>query len=324
MLLAGSDDGMYRLPDRGSEESTADQVLASGRVMRLQTFDALDGVFAATTTGLFHSPDGEAWTDLAVPEERVYSVGALPDGRLYAGTRPARVYAGTVESGANAEASGDGLAVTWRECEGFQALPSREEWRLPRHESLAQVRDLHGDAGSERLVAGVEVGGVHVSDDGGETWTERRDGVDDDIHELRVVGPGEYVAATGFGLYRSTDSGASWTRLDEGHDQRYFRSVVAVGDTVYAGGALANSSTWDDPEADPELFVCRETGVEPVAFPRPTETVTGMTADGDDLIVGTHRGSVLARRDGAWTAVGTVPTNGELTGRYTPLATPSE
>lgn len=56
-------------------------------------------------------------------------------------------------------------------------LPSREEWRLPRNENLAQVRDVHvPDQHLERVVAGVEVGGVHLSDDGGETWTERRKG----------------------------------------------------------------------------------------------------------------------------------------------------
>ncbi|QLH81160.1 WD40 repeat domain-containing protein [Halosimplex pelagicum] len=327
MLLAGSDDGVYRLPDLdGPAERTAERTLASGRVMRLRTFDALAGAFAATTTGLFHSPDGETWVDLGVPTEAVYSVGALPDGRLYAGTRPAHVYVGEFEYGAGAGETDDvGPAVEWRECEGFRELPSREEWRLPRHDDLAQVRDVHHDpADPDRLVAGVEVGGVHVSDDGGETWVERRgadsEGVDDDIHELHVVGPGEYVAATGFGLFRTTDAGESWTRLDEGVDQRYFRTAFSLDGVGYAGGALANSSTWDDPDADSVLLAVRDGSAERVEPPAADETVTGTTAVDGDLVVATHRGSVLVRREGEWVRIGDLPVPGDLTGRYTPLA----
>jgi len=100
-----------------------------------------------------------------------------------------------------------------------------------------------GSESPNRIIAGVEVSGVHVSEDGGDTWTERRDGVSGDIHELHVLGPDEFVAATGFGLYHTTDTDSSWTRLDEGYDQRYFRTAFAADGVVYAGGALANSST---------------------------------------------------------------------------------
>jgi len=323
MLLAGSDDGVYRFETiDGTAEPAPTKVFDSGAVQRLRTFDAVGGtrstdVFAATKTGLGYSPDGETWTDLGVPTETVYSVGASADGdRLYAGTRPARVYVADV----GGDDGFDSDAVEWRECDDFQELPSREEWQLPRHENVAQVRDVHPDsAAADRVVAGVEVGGVHASDDGGETWEERRTGVDDDIHELRVVGPGEYVAATGFGLFRTTDGGDSWTRLDDGVDQRYFRSVCEVDGVVYAGGALENSSTWNDPDADPELFAIGGDTVEPVDFPRPDETVTGMTSVDGDLVVGTHRGSVLARRNGGWDAVGDLPVGADQTGLYTPL-----
>lgn len=312
MLYAGSDDGVYEIPLGGSDPR---QVLESGRTMRLRTFEDIEGLFAATASGLFHAPDGEEWSDLGVPAESVYSVGT--DGaqnRIIAGTRPAALY---VTAGTNLETP---EPPRWRELRGFQDLPSRPNWRLPRHENLAQVRDIHADpANRDRLVAGVEVGGVHLSEDGGETWIERRDGVNDDVHELLVAGPGEYVAATGFGLFKTANGGKSWTRLDEDVPQRYFRRVGVHDGVVYAAGALSNSSTWNDKDADPALYAVRADGLEHLPLPRDDETVTGMTSLDDRLAVATHRGSVFLHTGGGWEERGRVPVPGEVTGRYTPL-----
>jgi hypothetical protein len=315
MLLAGTEDGVHRAEDLDGGEATVRTVLDAGAVMRLRTFEAFEGVFAATATGLYHSTDAERWADLGVPQERVYAVGAAPDGRLYAGTRPAHVY---VAHPGGEDDLGD---LSWRELDGFQGLPSREEWRLPRHEDLAQVRDLHVHPDApDHVIAGVEVGGVHVSEDRGETWTERREGTHDDVHELAVLGADEFVAATGYGLFHTDDAGASWTRLDGGYDQRYFRSVGVVGDAVYAGGALAHTSTWLEPDADPELFVWRGGDrAEPVSHPRSDETVTGITAVGGDAVVGTHEGTVLRRTGEEWTVVGSLPATDGFAGSYTPL-----
>ncbi len=312
MLFVGSDDGVYHL-DPDSSDEPARQVLDSGRVMRLRTFDPVPGLFAATRTGLYHTTDGTAWTDLGVPTEQVYAVGAGAK-KLYAGTRPAAVYAAGYRDGTGVD------SLAWRELDGFQELPSRSEWRLPRHENLAQVRDVHAPA-TDRLVVGVEVGGVHHSTDGGDTWTGRRDGVDDDVHELRAVSAVEWVAATGGGLYRTTDAGATWTRLDGEVVQSYFRSVLPVDGVVYASGALSNSSTWDDDDADPALYRWDGDRLDPVALPTPDETVAGLTTAGGTLLAGTHRGTLLARRSDGWERAGEFPVPGDTTGRYTPLAT---
>ena len=321
MLLVGSDDGVYRIdgyddPDSGSASAT--RLLGGGRVTRLRQFDGVDGVFAATMEGLYHSTDGREWTALGVPEERVYSVGVSLDGeRLFAGTRPAAIYA---TDWVDAAVADDG-EVEWYECEGFQDLPSREEWRLPRHENLAQVRDVTADpGGEERVVAGVEVGGVHLSEDGGETWVERAEGVHDDVHELHVVDAETYVAATGFGLYWTHDAGDSWERLDEDVPQRYFRRAFSIDGEIYAGANMENSSTWDDADADPGAFRVREDGtLEEIPVPTDAGTVTGMTAVDGELVVATHRGHVYVERAGQVLEQARFPTPGDLAGRYTPV-----
>jgi hypothetical protein len=316
MLIAGTDDGVYRLDGIDEEDTTVRKVLDATGVMRLRTFDAFDGVFAATAGGLFHSPDGESWTDLSVPETAVYTVAAGPNGRLYAGTRPAHVY---VADDVDDDALREG--PDWRELDGFQDLPSRSEWQLPRHDDLAQVRDLYAPVDEPgRVVAGVEVGGVHLSDDGGETWTERREGVDDDVHEFHVVDGEEYLAATGFGLFHTTDAGRSWSRLDDEHDQRYFRSAAAVDGDRYAGANVAHTATWDDEDADPALFAVRDDGtVETVEHARPDETVTGLTAVEGRLAAATYHGTVMLEGVDGWRILGELPPADGPSGSYTPL-----
>lgn len=345
MLYVGSDDGVYRFPGihdaAPDREATAERVLAADSVMRLRSLDALDGLFAATASGLYHTTGGDDWTPLGVPREATYAVGASADGEtLYAGTRPAAVYAAAVPDG-GVEGPAE---LDWRECDGFQELPSREDWRLPRHEDLAHVRDVKGLPGrAESVVAGVEVGGVHASADRGDTWAERRgpitdprpedaaDGVDwsarpgdvhDDVHELAVVDADTWVAATGFGLFRTTDAGASWTRLDDDVDRKYFRTVTHHDGVTYAAGALANSGQWDDPGEHPGFFAYTPAdGLRELDSPTPNEVVTGVVAAEDGpLFAGTHRGSLLrATADGEWAAVGSFPTDDD-SGTYTPLA----
>lgn len=241
---------------------------------RVRQFDAVDGVFAATADGLYYSTDGRDWTDLGVPREPVWAVTVSPEGdRLYAGTVPAHVYVTPLPP--------DGIApqhLDWRELDGFQDLPSRDEWGVPRHDNQARVRDLciH-EASPNRLVAGVEPGGVLVSTDGGETWAERKAGVHDDIHSLHVVADGEYLAATGRGLYRTRDAGHSWTRLDEHVEQRYFRTVYQYEGAVYASGAcVPPSNYWDTEAADPVLFEMDDgTSLDRVDAPCGDEVVVG-------------------------------------------------
>ncbi|WP_114578813.1 glycosyl hydrolase [Saliphagus sp. LR7] len=300
MLLIGTSEGVYRAPVDEIDDAT--RVLDTERVMRVRRFGKR--IFAATQSGLFRSTDsGTTWTDLDVPRDEVYSVCQSPDGeRLYAGTHPAHLYVSSDDS------------ESWRELTGLQELPSREEWRLPRHRHEAHVRalDIHPDA-PERIIAGIEVGGVHVSDDGGDTWSERRDGLHDDVHHILVRDSEEYIASCGGGLYRTHDAGRSWTRLDTDVDHTYFREAFAANGRLYAAAARSSPPSWGGEHgADAALFESTDGGdtLESVPYPgKPDDFILAWSAldEDDDVLAGTRGGNILRRTGGEWTRIGSVP-----------------
>jgi len=293
-LLAGTQRGVYRGDPAGFGDAV--RVLDSDRVMRVRTFGPR--AYAATRSGLYRSLDGgDAWTRLETPRSEVYSVLEHPvEERLYAGTHPAHCYVST-----------DG-GETWSECRGLQELPSRGTWHTPRHRDEAHVRALRA-AGEDRLVAGVEVGGVHVSGDGGETWTERRDGLHDDVHHVLVAG-GTWVVSTGDGLYRTDDDGRTWTRLDGDVDYRYFRAAHVQDGRLYAAAAAGPPPTWEGPRGtDAALFESGDGGesLRTVEYPgAPGEFVLSWATAGGDLFAGTTAGQLLRRTNGAWLGAGSV------------------
>lgn len=295
-LLAGTRQGVYRGSPGAFDEGV--RVLDSDRVMRLRRFGSR--TYAATRSGLYRSTDGgESWNGLEVPQTEVYSVLEHPVGeRLYAGTHPAHLYV-----------SRDG-GETWTECEGLQDVPSRASWHTPRHRDEAHVRSL-GAAGEDRLVAGVEVGGVLLSEDGGDTWRERRDGVHDDVHHVLVREDDHWLASTGDGLYRTRDSGATWTRLDGDLGHRYFREAFVHRGRLYAAATAGPPPTWDGPrDTDAALFESADDGetFESVDYAEgPGAFVLSWAAHGADVYAGTTAGLVIHRTDDGWVGAGSVP-----------------
>lgn len=293
-LFAGTDAGVYRA---SGPDGPFEHVLESGEVRRVLSTAA--GLYAASESGLYRSPAGTDWTGLDTPRESVYAIARSPDGRYYIGTRPAHVYV-----------SDDG-GQNWRELTAIRTLPSQDSWYTPQDDATAQVSSLaiHADA-PDRIFAGVERGGVYRSDDGGDTWTTQRDGIDEDVHHLLVVTPETVIASTGHGLYRTKDGAQSWVRLDGGHARSYFDEARLEDGILYTSAARGPPPSWDGPQgADAVLFESTDTGAL-AQVPSPTGTAELVHAWGvhdGTVIGGTNAGSILQRTARGWQHAAEIP-----------------
>jgi hypothetical protein len=163
--------------------------------------------------GVFLSVDaGATWEQVELGEPAVFSVAiSAADGALYAGTEPSRLFVAR-----------DG--ATWAELVALQDIPSRDRWSYPPRPWTHHVRWIAPDPHrAERLLVGIELGGLMYSDDGGATFSDHRPGAKLDAHSLawhpRVEG--RAYQAAGDGAAWSRDGGRRWEAADAGRELGY-------------------------------------------------------------------------------------------------------
>ena len=210
--------------------------------------------------GVRKTTDGaRAWIDLGLPEQQVFSVAvSAVDGAVYAGTEPSALF------------RSDDRGGTWRELTGLLELPSRPTWSFPPRPWTSHVRWIAPSPhAADTILAGIELGGLMRSTDGGETWQDHRPGAQRDVHSLawhpRELG--RAYQAGGGGAAWSEDAGSTWTPADEGRDRHYTWSVAV------------------DPE-DPDLWYVSASSGPFAAHGR-----------------GDPQAKVFRRRDGTWEAL---------------------
>jgi photosystem II stability/assembly factor-like uncharacterized protein len=208
LVICQRENGHWRVVNRVLKDTHVTSVMAREGV-----------ILAGTTDGLQRSDDnGQHWRAMnnGLSHLHVRWLAYHPDisNLEFAGTEPAGIFV-----------SHDG-GEHWMGRTEVESLRDQHEWMLPYSPEAGCVRGFtfHG----QRLYAAVEVGGVLRSDDSGETWdlTAGSDGNPDlggppepyvypDIHDLAVhpSDPDLVFAATGNGLYRSDDGGATWQSM---------------------------------------------------------------------------------------------------------------
>ncbi|MPZ78102.1 MAG: hypothetical protein GEU77_16450 [Deltaproteobacteria bacterium] len=240
-------------------------------------------------SGLFYTDNAGATWNRAnpnVPKMMLFSALAL-NGGVMVGTIPSAVYRN--KNGG------------WEELEGVRVNSAGANFP-PSPELQSRTRYLTFDPASpNRLYAGIEVGGMLISDDGGQDWKPANEGLTDmDIHEVLASknNPGMVFAACGEAAFRSVDRAAHWEAITpKSHD--YGTCVAEDQDgVVYLGSAKGRPNLWIRPEgAMAAIFRSRDKGS---SWEKVVDNLNGgvmhmcTNPDGNGMVAGTSDGTLLA------------------------------
>lgn len=250
--------------------------------------------------GAFASDDdGATWqpADLAVSDVFSVAIGAA-DGGLYAGTEPSRLFV-----------AHDG--VRWTELEALQDIPSRKRWSYPPRPWTHHVRWIAPDPhGAERVLVGIELGGVMLTEDGGATFSDHRPGAKLDAHSLvwHPRAEGRVYQAAGDGAASSRDGGRSWEAADGGRDLPYCWALAtdpADPERWYVSAASGPRAAHAGAAARGRLYRWAGAVWEPLALPVDSMPYA-LAIAGSDLLAATADGRILrsADRGDRWEDVG--------------------
>lgn len=249
--------------------------------------------------GLFLSSDaGAAWERVELPERDVFAVTiSAADGALYAGTEPSRLFVAR-----------DG--GSWTELEALQDIPSRDRWSFPPRPWTHHVRWIAPDPHrAERLLVGIELGGLMYSDDGGATFADHRPGAKRDTHSLAWHPRERGIAyqAAGDGAAWSRDGGRNWEPADIGRELGYCWAVAvdpADPERWYVSAASGPGAAHGGERARGRLY--RWEGSWSALTLAPEAMPYALVAGDGELLAGMTDGQVLRSEDGgeSWEELG--------------------
>ena len=242
--------------------------------------EAPSRVFAASRgKGLWRSTDaGGSWAQVGVdvlPEMlRTVSLDPSDPSTVYVGSEPAAVYKST------------DAGETWEELDGVRKLGQERAWTYPVPSIPPHIRSVAVDPRNpKRIGVAAQVGGLLLTEDGGETWRDVREEIDIDVHTVlwNPSRPDVLYASTGGGegrpegyrdpslppkgkaLYKSMDAGKTWECLTTEEERGYAVPVeVSAGDNerIILAVARDNPNAWSkrDSKADARLLTSRDHG----------------------------------------------------------------
>jgi photosystem II stability/assembly factor-like uncharacterized protein len=336
-LLVGTRDGVFAVTRSGvgNAWSVGRRGLEGHHVSALMVAPQTDTIFAGTHEGgvLASDDGGRHWQprSAGLMSDDIYCLTYAADNgsaRIYAGTEPARL------------GFSDDAGASWNELPALRSVPSVEKWTFPGPPHIAHVKNITFDPRSSRTIyAGIEVGGLLKSTDGGESWREMH-GVYEDVHRvvIRPSRPDEVLVTGGDGLYRSPDGGETWQQVTTRADRIAYPDgfVVHPGDDrlMFMSGAIASPGTWRKTHfADPRVARSRDGGrsweILDKGFPEHLrgnfEALTiHVYPQGFSLFLGTTDGDIYCSDDGgdSWYLAASGLPAVSKGGHYQPLRAP--
>lgn len=269
VFLACSPDGIRRAAEGPTGDWQVDTPLSGVRIHTLAADPLHPGrVYAGNgDNGILRSEDhGQTWQQAGlagIPVRALASSSHAP-GLLYAGCKPASLYV--------SQDAGD----TWQELPGLRQR--RRFWWFSPAEPPDWRPYVQAIALSPRdpgvLLAGIELGGVLRSADGGATWSTHRRGAVLDCHSLHFHPGGDWVyegGGSGSGAAFSQDAGLSWQQSTRGRTSLYGWAVAADPahpDTWYLSASAQPSllrgefvpPAHMDGQAQAAIYRCRDGG----------------------------------------------------------------
>lgn len=258
--------------------------------------------------GVSKSRDGgRTWKPCGLEGAEVHalSVHPLEPKVVFVGVEPAAIFR-----------SDDG-GKSWRELKAVRELPSVPSWTFPVPPHQAHVRTFaFHPKEALTLYAGIEVGGVIGTKDGGESWEELNQGVFEDIHQLAIhpKDSRRLYAATGGGFYRTKDAGRSWRESEEGLDRYYCEPILIRPSSphpLYIGVSHGPMLGSEHSVQGSLLFRSDDDGASfrPLALPGKMKgrfrgkTVAFHPEDPRFLFAGTSHGEVYQSEDENWSRI---------------------
>ncbi len=237
---------------------------------------------------LLSSDAGASWEQVALPGSDVFSVAiSAADGALYAGTEPSRLFVAR-----------DGA---WTELQALQEIPSRKRWSFPPRPWTHHVRWIAPDPHhAERLLVGIELGGLMSSDDGGASFCDHRPGAKLDAHSIvwHPLVDGRAYQAAGDGAAWSHDGGRTWEAADAGRELPYCWGLTvdpADPDRWYVSAASGPRAAHSGDRAHGRLYRW-EGSWHALALPSDSRP-DALATDAGELLAGMADGRIFGSRD---------------------------